>query len=115
MQVLGLFMVVFVFTSTGSASGDQMELHSVSPAALIRDQPHTGAQTAAGPKLLTKDGLIQGLALDKCYVFYGIPFARSSCGGVPLETAPSRHALERGVRRHLSQSSVHAGLHRTHR
>ncbi len=75
MQVLGLFMVVSVFTSTGSASGDQMELHSVSPAALIRDQPFTGAQTAAGPKLLTKDGLIQGLALDKCYVFYGIPFA----------------------------------------
>uniref|UniRef100_A0A9R1SLD1 Carboxylesterase type B domain-containing protein n=2 Tax=Cyprinus carpio TaxID=7962 RepID=A0A9R1SLD1_CYPCA len=30
---------------------------------------------AAGPKLLTKDGLIQGLTLDKSYVFYGIPFA----------------------------------------
>ncbi len=76
MQVLGLFMVVSVFTSTGSASDDQMELGSISPAALIRDQPFTGAQTAAaGPKLLTKDGLIQGLALDKCYVFYGIPFA----------------------------------------
>ncbi|KAF4114920.1 crystal protein [Onychostoma macrolepis] len=81
MHVLGLFMVASVFTSTGSASDDQMELaaflRSVSPAALIRDQPLTGPQTsaAAGPKLLTKDGLIQGLTLDKCYVFYGIPFA----------------------------------------
>lgn len=80
MHVLGLFMVASVFTSTGSASDDQMELaaflRSVSPAAPVRDQPLTGPQTAAaGPKLLTKDGLIQGLTLDKCYVFYGIPFA----------------------------------------
>uniref|UniRef100_A0A8C2ADV1 Carboxylesterase type B domain-containing protein n=1 Tax=Cyprinus carpio TaxID=7962 RepID=A0A8C2ADV1_CYPCA len=46
-------------------------LRSVSSAALI-----SGPQiAAAGPKLLTKDGLIQGLTLDKSYVFYGIPFA----------------------------------------
>ncbi|XP_042577545.1 crystal protein [Cyprinus carpio] len=75
MHVLGLFMVTSVFISTGSASDDQMELaallRSVSSAALI-----TGPQiAAAGPKLLTKDGLIQGLTLDKSYVFYGIPFA----------------------------------------
>ncbi|XP_016303194.1 crystal protein [Sinocyclocheilus anshuiensis] len=80
MHVLDLFMVVSVFISTGSASDDQMELvtllRSISSAALIRDQPLTGPQTAAaGPKLLTKDGLIQGLTLDKSYVFYGIPFA----------------------------------------
>uniref|UniRef100_A0A671T8B6 Si:ch73-89b15.3 n=1 Tax=Sinocyclocheilus anshuiensis TaxID=1608454 RepID=A0A671T8B6_9TELE len=42
----------------------------------LLNQPLTGPQTAAaGPKLLTKDGLIQGLTLDKSYVFYGIPFA----------------------------------------
>ncbi|XP_050963032.1 crystal protein [Labeo rohita] len=82
MHVLGLFLVASVFISTGSVSDDQMNLaallRSVSSAALISDQPLTDPQTtsaAAGPKLLTKDGPIRGLTLDKSYVFYGIPFA----------------------------------------
>ncbi|KAL0196489.1 hypothetical protein M9458_010061 [Cirrhinus mrigala] len=68
--------------NTGSVSDDQINLaallRSVSSAALISDQPLTDPQTtsaAAGPKLLTKDGPIQGLTLDKSYLFYGIPFA----------------------------------------
>lgn len=79
MHVSGLFIVASVFISTGSASDDQMELaallRSVSSAALIPNQT-----SAAGPKLLTKDGLVQGLSLDKCYVFYGIPFADPPVG-----------------------------------
>ncbi|KAK2893095.1 hypothetical protein Q8A67_013083 [Cirrhinus molitorella] len=81
MHVLGLFILASVFISTASSSDDQMKLaallRSVSSAALISDQPLIGPQTSAavGPKLLTKDGPIQGLTLDKSYVFYGIPFA----------------------------------------
>uniref|UniRef100_A0A3Q0T9F5 Si:ch73-89b15.3 n=1 Tax=Amphilophus citrinellus TaxID=61819 RepID=A0A3Q0T9F5_AMPCI len=35
---------------------------------------------AAGPVVLTKDGQIQGITLDKAHVFYGIPYADPPVG-----------------------------------
>ncbi|XP_056311120.1 crystal protein [Danio aesculapii] len=70
-----------VFFITDSRSDDHINvpavLRSVSPSALTPDQP---SRTADGPKLLIKDGLVQGLLLDKSYVFYGIPFADPPVG-----------------------------------
>lgn len=78
--VLGVCVLASVLISTGSSTEEQMQL-----AALLRsvipDQPLIkDLQTAPGPKLLIKDGTIQGLALDKSYVFYGIPFADPPVG-----------------------------------
>ncbi|XP_048010732.1 cholinesterase 1 isoform X2 [Megalobrama amblycephala] len=83
--VLGVCVLASVLISTGSSTEEQMKLaallRSVSPAVLIPDQPLIkDLQTATGPKLLIKDGTIQGLALDKSYVFYGIPFADPPVG-----------------------------------
>ncbi|ROL52645.1 Crystal protein [Anabarilius grahami] len=100
--VLGVCVLASVLISTGSSTEEQMKLaallRSVSPAALIPDQPLIkDLQTAAGPKLLIKDGTIQGLALDKSYVFYGIPFADPPVGASRWK--PSRPVTPwRGVR-----------------
>ncbi|CAM4561857.1 unnamed protein product [Leuciscus chuanchicus] len=100
--VLCLCVLVCVLMSTGSSTEERMKLtallRSVSPAALISDQPLiTDQQTVAGPKLLIKDGTIQGLTLDKSYVFYGIPFADPPVGASRWK-APRPVTPWRGVR-----------------
>ncbi|XP_065129449.1 crystal protein [Paramisgurnus dabryanus] len=84
--LLGMCAMVFVFIRTGSST-EQMNL-----AALLRslssgymkdlqareesNKLHEHVKVGAlGPKVLTKDGSIQGMMVDECYIFYGIPFA----------------------------------------
>ncbi|XP_030576080.1 crystal protein isoform X1 [Archocentrus centrarchus] len=46
-----------------------------------KDKPVTqDTDGAAGPVVLTKDGQIQGITLDKAHVFYGIPYADPPVG-----------------------------------
>lgn len=42
-----------------------------SPASEIPD----AEPTKPGPKVLTKDGIIKGITVDKAHIFYGIPYA----------------------------------------
>lgn len=74
-----LSLCVFFLTDSRSDAHINVSavLRSVSPSALTPGQP---SRTADGPKLLIKDGLVQGLLLDKSYVFYGIPFADPPVG-----------------------------------
>ncbi|KAI7792088.1 putative cAMP-regulated D2 protein-like, partial [Triplophysa rosa] len=79
---LGLCAVVFVFIRTGSST-EQMNLaaliRSVSSGTSLRDQHTLDLQTQdendragpVGPKLITKDGTIEGVMVDKCYIFMG--------------------------------------------
>ncbi|KAA0720604.1 Cholinesterase [Triplophysa tibetana] len=88
---LGLCAVVFVFIRTGSST-EQFNLaaliRGVSSGTSLRDQHKLDLQThdkndragPVGPKLITKDGTIQGVMVDKCNIFYGIPFADPPVG-----------------------------------
>lgn len=44
-----------------------------------KDAPARGNE-APGPVVLTKDGKMKGLAVDKAYIFYGIPYADPPVG-----------------------------------
>lgn len=84
--LLGLCAMVFVFIRTGSST-EQMNLAALLrslSSGYMKDLQARGESNkllenvkvgALGPKVLTKDGSIQGMMVDECYIFYGIPFA----------------------------------------
>ncbi|XP_056604987.1 crystal protein [Triplophysa dalaica] len=98
--------VVFVFIRTGSST-EQLNLAALirgfSIGTSLRNQHTLDLQTdkndrdgPVGPKLITKDGTIQGVMVDKCYIFYGIPFADPPVGAYRWKP-PRRVTPWRGV------------------
>ncbi|XP_033832258.1 crystal protein [Periophthalmus magnuspinnatus] len=90
---------------TWTDDGDVIDLagflKSIYPGFLVRDEPLVGNQEVnldvpeysqtpdeekvefggvSGPVVLTKDGQIRGLTLDKAHVFYGVPYAGPPTG-----------------------------------
>lgn len=105
--LLGLCVVVFVFIRAESST-EEMNLaaliRGVSSETSRREQQTKDFQSqhkndrdaAVGPKLTTKDGPIQGVMVDKSYIFYGIPFADPPVGAYRWKP-PRRVTPWRGV------------------
>ncbi|TNM91479.1 hypothetical protein fugu_019859, partial [Takifugu bimaculatus] len=68
------------------------------------------ANEAPGPMVLTKDGKMKGVTVDKAQVFYGIPYADPPVGAYRWKPPRPVTALERSLRCLLPQGSMHAGL-----
>lgn len=58
---------------------DPRPREAVSVSEQTKDTPARGDQ-APGPVVLTKDGKMKGIAVDKAYIFYGIPYADPPVG-----------------------------------
>lgn len=59
----------------GKEDGEQNDIPMFGPEfSQTSEIPHA-EPTRQGPKVLTKDGIIRGITVDKAHIFYGIPYA----------------------------------------